>query len=394
MASNSALYITGLGSQYPPYSLAPESLDELAERFSDTTSPGIKKLLQINRSTGIETRSAIHSYENGFATQEERPSVQEVDEFFRQAGVNLTVQACQKALQEACIVPSDITHTIGVTCTNHGSPGYDLLVARQLGLPADVDRTLLQGVGCAGGLSIMRAAAQLASGASLRKRPARLLAFACELCTPNFRNELAHAENCADPDQVCIAAALFSDAAAAFVLINEYAMIMDEPGTPVFELVEWGTSLIPDTIDQLSFYADKEGYRTVLSREVSTYAKNAIKPMFERLLPSYMEQNSSPPGAGGEPLQTSLGSSDFDWALHPGGQAIINGAQRVLSLTDDQLQASREIYRTRGNSSSATILIVLDRLREIGRREHVVATSFGPGMAIEMAMLRRCKNFE
>ncbi|KAJ5991292.1 hypothetical protein N7522_011499 [Penicillium canescens] len=371
MAPISALYITGLGSQYPHYILTPEKLDEFAERFSDVSSPGVKKLLQINRSTGIETRSAIHSYEDGFATQEERPSVRDLDQFFRQAGVDLAVQACQKALQEAHITPEQITHTVGVTCTNHGSPGYDLLVVRQLGLSPQVDRMLLHGVGCAGGLSIMRAAAQIASGASLRRKSARILAFACELCTPNFRNELAYAEKCADPDQ--------------------YAMAKDENVTPVFELVEWGTSFIPDTIENLSFYADIDGYRTVLSRDVSIYAKNAIKPMFESLLLPYKEKISPGPGAGGEGLQISLGSGDFDWALHPGGQTIIKGAQQVLQLRDDQLQASREIYRTRGNSSSATVLIVLDRLRTLGKKEHIVATSFGPGMTIEMAILRRCE---
>ncbi|OGE48862.1 hypothetical protein PENARI_c025G10116 [Penicillium arizonense] len=394
MASISALYIIGLGSQYPHYILAPEKIDEFAERFSDVSSPGVKKLLQINRLTGIETRSAIHSYEDGFATQEERPSVRDLDQFFRQAGVDLAVQACQKALQEAHIIPEQITHTVGVTCTNHGSPGYDLLVVQQLGLSPQVDRMLLQGVGCAGGLSIMRAAAQIASGASLQRKAARILAFACELCTPNFRNELAYAEKCADPDQVCIAGALFSDAAAAFILCNEYAMAKDENVTPVFELVEWGTSFIPDTIEHLSFYVGTDGYQTVLSRDVSTYAMNAIKPMFERLLLPYKEKISPGPGAGGEELQISLGAGDFDWALHPGGQTIIEGAQQVLQLRDDQLQASREIYRTRGNSSSATVLIVLDRLRTLGKKEHIVATSFGPGMTIEMAMLRRCETPE
>lgn len=281
---------------------------------------------------------------------------------------------------------------------------------------------LLQGVGCAGGLSIMRAAAQVASGASLQRKAARILAFACELCTPNFRNELAYAEKCADPDQVCIAGALFSDAAAAFILCNEYAMTKDENVTPVFELVEWGTSFIPDTIEHLSFYVGTDGsfpvsssisgnalrsiictniwvntdigYQTILSRDVSTYAKDAIKQMFERLLLPYKEKISPGPGGGGQKLQISLGSGDFDWALHPGGQTIIEGAQQVLQLRDDQLQASREIYRTRGNSSSATVLIVLDRLRTLGKKEHIVATSFGPGMTIEMAMLRRCETPE
>jgi hypothetical protein len=34
------LWITGLGSQYPPYLLDPEKLDALATRFYNVESPG------------------------------------------------------------------------------------------------------------------------------------------------------------------------------------------------------------------------------------------------------------------------------------------------------------------------------------------------------------------
>ena len=63
-----------------------------------------------------------------------------------------------------------------------------------------------------------------------------------------------------------------------------------------------------------------------------------------------------------------------------------------MNLSDDQLRASNEIYRTRGNSSSPSVLIVLEKLREMGSgRENVVAAAFGPGLAVEMAMFRRCR---
>lgn len=81
---------------------------------------------------------------------------------------------------------------------------------------------------------------------------------------------------------------------------------------------------------------------------------------------------------------------DFDWALHPGGRPILDGVAQILQLSKDQLQVSREIYRTRGNSSSASILVVLDQLRLQSNKEHVIATSFGPGLALELALLRRC----
>ena len=91
-------------------------------------------------------------------------------------------------------------------------------------------------------------------------------------------------------------------------------------------------------------------------------------------------------------VSSDYSSCNLDWALHPGGQAIMDGIKDTMGLTEHQLRASREIYRTNGNSSSPTVLIVLDKLRSMGRgSDHVVATSFGPGLSTEMALLKRCR---
>lgn len=71
-----------------------------------------------------------------------------------------------KAIEERTGNSGDITHTVAVTCTNQGNPGFDVLVNERLGLSTSVERILLHGVGCAGGLAIMRTAAQLACGAT------------------------------------------------------------------------------------------------------------------------------------------------------------------------------------------------------------------------------------
>ncbi|GKT92619.1 chalcone synthase [Colletotrichum tofieldiae] len=353
----------------------------------------LKKLLQINKTSGIETRACIGDYRSGFASRPEPPSISDLDRFYRLAGVDLAAQACRKAMKEWGGRPSDITHTVAVTCTNQGNPGYDLLVARRLGLSHTVDRTLLHGVGCAGGLAIMRAAAQIASGAASRGRPARVLCFACELCTSNVRHDLAGAEACVDPDEVSIAGVLFADGAAAFVLCNDDGLrlpatqdevddMSSDGAEPLFQLLEWETATIPDTTQHMGFYPEATGFRTVLTRDVPSFTKTAIEPMFRDLLPRFRDKVDL----------KSLDVADFDWALHPGGEAIIYGAQETMDLTSEQLRATREIYRTRGNSSSPTVLAVLDLLRKMGRgKDYVVATSFGPGMTIEMSLLRRCR---
>ncbi|KAH0378672.1 chalcone synthase B, partial [Aureobasidium melanogenum] len=209
-------------------------------------------------------------------------STAEMDYLFHTAGVDMTVQACNKAIEEWTGNSGDITHTVAVTCTNQGNPGFDVLINKRLGLSTSVERILLHGVGCAGGLAIMRTAAQLACGATMRGRPARILCFACELSTPNIRYELDAVANCAELSQVSIAGALFSDAAAAFVLCNDLELHCGIE--PVFELLDWTTAIIPGTINELGFRAEAKGYRTVLNRSVPKHAISAVPPTFDKLL--------------------------------------------------------------------------------------------------------------
>jgi type III polyketide synthase len=361
-----------------------------------TTYHRLRKLLAINKKTGIQTRASVLDFKQGFATDPQPPNLTDLDEHFRDVGVDLATQACRKALQEAGIAPEDITHTVAVTCTNQGNPGYNLLVHENLNLRPNIDHILLHGIGCAGGLSIMRTAAQMALASTARGRPARVLAFACELCTPNVRSELAAAEKSSAGD-VCVAAALFSDGAAAFVLTNGIGK-GDRRG--IFQLGAFGNAVVPDTMGHMSFFVDEfgkwssstaeamdltrsTGTRTVLSRAIPRYTTKAVRRMFDKLVPEYSAD------FGIEFLEPI----DFDWVLHPGGNSIIEGVKTSMSLSDEHLRATSEIYRTRGNSSSPTVLIVLDMLRSMGLgREHVVAASFGPGLSIEMVMLKRCRS--
>lgn len=113
-------------------------------------------------------------------------------------------------------------------------------------------------------------------------------------------------------------------------------------------------------------------------------ASAAVSPAFQDLIKSIPElhQNGKMPTA-----------AEFDWALHPGGSTIITGVEQAMNLTQEHLRASYEIYVNHGNSSSATIMAVMDRLRNLGEgRENVVACAFGPGISLEMMVLRRPRN--
>jgi type III polyketide synthase len=134
------------------------------------------------------------------------------------------------------------------------------------------------------------------------------------------------------------------------------------------------------------------GWKVVLSPRVPKLASSIVPSTFSSLLSSV----SSLPSQYSE-------ASAFDWALHPGGATILSGVERTMSISSEHIRASYDVYMNHGNSSSATIFSVLDRLRDKdmdslapsgengsgGVKEFVVACAFGPGISIEMGMLRR-----
>ena len=335
-----------------------------------------QRLLHVNRNTKILSRPTIFDYSTWTKDDATPPTIDELSQIFRTTGVALAVSACNKAMEEAQLSAADITHVVAVTCTDQGSPGYDLFVSQGLQLHAGVQRTLLHGVGCAGGLSALREAANLAAAASSRGRPARVLVFATELCSLFLRAELQAA--CKDNQNLHIAPALFSDASAALVVCNGLAL-RDEQ-RPVYELQEWGSALIPGTKDHMSYSVSPSGMIATITKEVPKATVGAISSMFDQIC--------NPTGAPLDP-------STFDWAVHPGGVSILRGAQQAMDLTDDHIRASLDVYQKYGNSSSPTVLVVLDKLRRMGKgRDDVVATSFGPGLMIEMFRMKRCRDVE
>ena len=218
-----------------------------------------RKLLELNTRTGIHTRAFVAPF--GYPLREEDTLVQEapkadlLNHAFREHATQLSVGACEKALAEWGGSKNYITHVIAVTCTDAGSPGFDEQVVNRLSLPRDVDRMLLHGVGCAGGLALLRAARQVANGASFNGMTANILLLSCEITSIYARTELDAVDNYG---QVGIGPILFGDAAAAMVLTNDPHA---HPCRPVYELVETLSSQIPDSESAMSYLPTAHGKR-------------------------------------------------------------------------------------------------------------------------------------
>ncbi|MEO0063038.1 MAG: hypothetical protein RLZZ08_1598 [Pseudomonadota bacterium] len=253
-------------------------------------------------------------------------------------------EAPELALSAIAALPdiSGITHLVVASCTGFIAPGIDQIIARRLGLPPTVERTLIGFMGCYAGVTALRSAAHI-----VRSDPAaRVLVLSVELCT-------LHMQQTGRLDRL-MAMAQFADGAAAALVTAS------GPGLALGD----GLSLtLADSEDLITWTIGDTGFAMELSGEVparlaETLADDAVAARI------------------GTPAQIAA------WAVHPGGRSILDAVERTLHLPEDRLAPSRAVLQSCGNMSSATVLFVLQQIIP-QRPASGIALAFGPGLAME-----------
>ncbi len=202
----------------------------------------MEKMIEIANKTGIDSRNFAIPRGHPVMYAKESPLIDKQREMFLSLGVDQATAAARKALAEWGGDIRHITHVIGVSSMAFSNPGFEFYVAQNLGLNKDVERVVLHGVGCSGGLAGLRNAANIACGMSFLGRPARILVVSTELSSASTRNELDMIHN---SQEVRIPAALFGDAATAIVLSNG---IGEDPASckPVYDVYAWQLTTLDD----------------------------------------------------------------------------------------------------------------------------------------------------
>lgn len=286
-------------------------------------------------------------------------------ERFISEAMPLGKEAISAALADARLAAEDIGLLTVVTCTGYATPGIDIMLARDLGMRETMQRLHIGHMGCYAALAGLGATSDFVTA---RARPAVMLCIELpslhvQPTTPSTRSGQPTA---ADLQQM-VAHALFSDAAAAVVLSA------DLPGLQVVDVV---ARTDVTTADHMTWDVTDLGFKMGLSPEVPDVLARHAAPVVQELL-----------GRHGLAMPDVVG-----WAIHPGGRKIVDVVGDVLELDEDHLRASYDVLRDNGNCSSATVLLVLERLQQLQPLEcgdHVVAMAFGPGLTLYAALLRR-----
>ncbi len=262
--------------------------------------------------------------------------------------------ALTDTLDGAGLAPSEVDQLIVVSCTGYATPGLDHLLARDLGMRADTQRLHIGHMGCYAALPAVATAADAA-----RVRDQRVAVLCAELTS-------LHLQPATDDVEQMVAHSLFADAATAVAVT---------PGGPGLEVVRVASRTDANHADLMSWEVTDHGFRMRLSPRVPLVLREHVADCVDELLRS-----------------AGLGYDDVaGWAVHPGGPRIIDVVADRLGLEEEDVAPSRAVLAEHGNCSSATVLLILERLtreRDLGRGEHVVALAFGPGLTLYAALLR------
>lgn len=158
-----------------------------------------------------------------------------------------------------------------------------------------------------------------------------------------------------------------------------------------FEIVHAFSETIPDTPGDLGFQVDEHGWKAVISSQVPKLTSVAVPPAFKKILSApWLANDKTALSILSADDPSSTPASQFDWMIHPGGSLIISKIEASLGISaKDHSRASWEVYTNKGNSSSVGIGAVMEASREMQDRNGCVAVGFGPGVTLEISLLKR-----
>lgn len=361
--------VAGLGTAVPEHSISQADAARIAQTINVRRHPEMERLVSVlYRRTGVQQRHSVllhqsegeledrqNFYPPAADSEDNGPGIGARMAVYEGRASALGLEAAAKALAQAEISPQRVTHLITVSCTGFQAPGVDFALIRELGLPAGVARTNVGFMGCHGALNGLRVAHSF-----IEANPAAcVLLVAVELCS-------IHHDYGNDRERI-VANALFADGAAAIVGRH----------TELAQPTDWQVSgnastVLPDSQDMMSWRVSDNGFVMSLSPQLPDLIRNDLKPWLTEWL-------------GNNDLKLEdVGS----WAVHPGGPAILQAVTDAVDLPAESLADSRGVLAEFGNMSSPTVMFILDRLRQRQAARPCVMLGFGPGIAVEAALVR------
>ncbi len=275
-----------------------------------------------------------------------------------EAAQELGEQALCRALHHAGLETSALGALFFTSVTGISSPSIDALLINRMGLPKNIKRVPIFGLGCvAGAAGIARCADYV------RAYPGQAAALvSVELCSLTIQREDLSVAN-------LISSGLFADGSAAVIVTGDDVNAMGP------EIVATRSVFYPETEEMMGWTISEKGFRITLSPEVPVLIREHLGQDVDAFLADHGYTRGD------------IGS----WVLHTGGPKVLEATAAALGLDNGELDASWECLKKVGNLSSASVLVVLEDVMRNRRPEPGtlgVLAAMGPGFCSELVLLK------
>jgi len=263
-----------------------------------------------------------------------------------------------EAIDRLQLDPADIGTVVTATYYSLGGPTLAHKLIEHYDMDRATDKYHVVGVGCASAVPLFKLASQ-----SMRDHPGKhALVVAAESIT-GFLTAVDE-----DDDQVkTVGSSLFGDGCAAAVLTNGTS-------TAGPSILAARQHQIENTLGTVHFRLNGDDSFMQIGRELPKLARRRLLELARDFLAE----------AG-----TEMEAIDH-WIVHPGGRGIIDGVQRGLGLSDEDVAISRDVLARFGNMGTPSSFYVLRetiarRVPQPGDRGMVV--TIGPGVTVGLMLL-------
>ena len=342
--------ILGVGTAVPPHVCDQAYVRKVVDHLFNERVENLERLLKVFDHLHIERRYFArdpewYRQERGFG---------ESNDLFIETALKLSFKAAQQAIARAAVGGEEFGGIVVATTTGVMTPSLEVHLAQDLGLPLDLVRLPLFGLGCAGGVAGLARAAEL----SECKDGAPVLFVAVEICSATFqRNDLSKSN--------LIGTSIFGDGAAA--------VVVGRAGSGPAVVGSYHR-LFPDTYDIMGWDFIDSGMKVRFSRDIPNFVRTHLPEVLAEACASW--------GISQQAITSFI--------THPGGAKVLEAFAEVIGREQQTFEASHDILRRYGNMSSASVLFVLEHMLENHGLEpgYGLVSALGPGFSSDQLLLQ------
>jgi alkylresorcinol/alkylpyrone synthase len=346
--------IIGAGSAFPGNIYEQQEITSALKEAWQSQMDNPEVLDRLHSRCGVERRHLVLPLE----AYERVTTWGQANNLWIDAAQTLGRDAICRAITPLGLAPRDIDALFFTSVTGVASPSIDARLVNRMGLSPNIKRIPMFGLGCVAGAAGLARAADY-----VRAFPDQIaVVLAVELCSLTWQRDDISVAN-------MISTGLFGDGAAAAVVAGR------DTGMAGPEILATKSVFYPGSEEVMGWDISETGFHIVLSPDVPKMIRENLGSDVDTFL-----------------AESGLRRSDVaSWIIHTGGPKVLEAVEESLELEPGALKLSWECLRQVGNLSSASVLVVLQKVlaQHCGKPgTHSILAAMGPGFCSELLLLR------